>query len=750
MSGEGLVTDASALEPDGADSESAGTGAAAPTPPAEAVAGTGPDGSPSEDTFPRQNARTRRLTLGEPRTVTVSPDGRRVVFIRSRGGSDPIGCLWVLDVAVAEDDPVGGERLVADPVVLLVGGDDDLPPAERARRERAREQAGGVVSYAANATVTVAAFALSGRLFVAGLLSGVSRELPVEGPVFDPRPDPLARRLAYVRGRTLRLAELDGTSRELAGEEDPEISWGSAEFVAAEEMGRTRGYWWAPDGSAVVAARVDTTPVARWWISDPSQPDQPPAEHAYPAAGTANAHVTLWVLGLDGRRQEIWWDHGALPYLVDVQWPEPERIVLTVQSRDQRHIEVLAADPATGVTTVLFEDGDDVWVELAHGAPAVLDDGRVVMTADHEGARRLVTSSMPLTPPELQVRGIEAVIGHTLLFTANPVDDATSVGLWRFSDGATTEPLVTTPGVHSGWGGGRTVVVRSSTLEDERSVVRVLGGPELVSHAEAALVRPSVTLLRAGKRAIATAVLLPNVEDGAPQPEGPLPVLLDPYGGPHAQRVLRARNGYTTSQWFADQGFAVVVADGRGTPGRGSEWERAVHLDLAGPVLDDQVEALHAAAEQHPLDLDRVAIRGWSFGGYLAALAVLRRPDVFHAAIAGAPVTDWRLYDTHYTERYLGTPAEQPEAYDRSSLVAEVGRAGDLPTRPLLIVHGLADDNVVVAHSLQLSSALLAAGRPHRVLPLSGVTHMTPQEVVAENLLLLQLDFLRESLGISS
>ena len=214
--------------------------------------------------------------------------------------------------------------------------------------------------------------------------------------------------------------------------------------------------------------------------------------------------------------------------------------------------------------------------------------------------------------------------------------------------------------------------------------------------------------------------------------------------------MVRARNGYTTSQWFADQGFAVVVADGRGTPGRGSEWERAVHLDLAGPVLEDQVEALQAAAEQHPLDLDRVAIRGWSFGGYLAALAVLRRPDVFHAAIAGAPVTDWRLYDTHYTERYLGTPAEQPDAYERTSLVAEVGRAGDLPTRPLLIVHGLADDNVVVAHSLQLSSALLAAGRPHRVLPLSGVTHMTPQEVVAENLLLLQLDFLRESLGLSS
>ncbi len=220
-------------------------------------------------------------------------------------------------------------------------------------------------------------------------------------------------------------------------------------------------------------------------------------------------------------------------------------------------------------------------------------------------------------------------------------------------------------------------------------------------------------------------------------------MLLDPYGGPHALRVQRSSNAFASSQWFADQGFAVVVADGRGTPGRGAEWERAVGRDLATAPLDDQIDALHAAADRFDvLDLDRVAIRGWSFGGYLAALAVLRRPDVFHAAIAGAPVTDWRLYDTHYTERYLGHPDDRDAGYDASSLIP---LAADL-TRPLLLIHGLADDNVVAAHTLQLSSALLAAGRPHEVLPLVGVSHMTPQEQVAENLLLHQLDFLRRSL----
>jgi dipeptidyl-peptidase-4 len=208
---------------------------------------------------------------------------------------------------------------------------------------------------------------------------------------------------------------------------------------------------------------------------------------------------------------------------------------------------------------------------------------------------------------------------------------------------------------------------------------------------------------------------------------------------------VAAGAAYLSSQWFAEQGFAVVTADGRGTPGRGPEWDRAVAGDLAGPVLDDQVEALQSAAEECPdLDLSKVGIRGWSFGGYLSALAVLRRPDVFHAGIAGAPPTDWRLYDTCYTERYLGHPDQDPEAYEQSSLLADAPKL----SRPLLLIHGLADDNVAVAHSLRLSSALLAAGRPHSVLPLSGVTHMAAQEDVAENLLLLQVDFLRTSLGI--
>jgi dipeptidyl-peptidase-4 len=213
------------------------------------------------------------------------------------------------------------------------------------------------------------------------------------------------------------------------------------------------------------------------------------------------------------------------------------------------------------------------------------------------------------------------------------------------------------------------------------------------------------------------------------------------------QRVLRIRSAaFCEEQWFAEQGFAVLVADGRGTPGRGPAWDKTVHGDTISAPVEDQVDAVQSVAERFPdLDLDRVGIRGWSFGGALAAMAVIRRPDVFHAAISGAAPHDQRLYDTHWRERFLGLPDENRKAYERSSTITQ---AAEL-TRPLLLIHGTADDNVVVAHTLRMSSALLAAGRPHQVLPLSGSTHMPRDENTASQLLRLELAFLTDALGLA-
>ncbi len=714
----------------------------APALPQQA-AGSSTD-SPS---FPRQYARTQRFTLGAPRSAAPAPDGSRVLFLRTPSGTDRRGCLWSYDAATSQ------ERLLADPRVLLGGGDaaggEELSREERARRERAREGGAGIVGYATDNAVTRAVFGLSGRLFLA-LAEGEAdvRELPAAAPVVDPRLDPTGARVAYVCGGELRVLDASGSGdRALLGP-TPNVTWGLAEFIAAEEMDRTRGYWWSPDGSSLLVARVDESPVQRWHISDPAEPGNAPVEVAYPAVGTPNADVSLVLAGLDGNVRAVEWDRTAFPYLAAVHWNSYGPPLLLVQSRDQRRAQVLRVDLDSEVRTQVLEElTDDAWVSLVGGVPAWTAEGARVGTVDKGETRRLCLDGVAVTPPGLEVAAVLGADERGVLFLAGP--DPTRNALWNIDPDGSLRRLTDDDGRHGGRRGGELLVVSSAGLDAPGTQLRVyqdFGGVapdllhEVASYAADPMLRPRLELLTTGSRNLHTAVLLPRDWSGES-----LPVLLDPYGGPGAQRVVAAAGAYLSSQWLADQGFAVVIVDGRGTPGRGPVWEREVAFDLAAPVLEDQIDALQALAADRPyLDLSRVGIRGWSFGGYLAALAVLRRPDVFHAAIAGAPVTDWTLYDTHYTERYLGTPQEHPEAYARTSLLADAHRLA----RPLRLIHGLADDNVVAAHTLRLSSALLAAGRPHTVLPLSGVTHMTPQEEVAENLLLLQVAFLKQALGL--
>ncbi|MGV9882637.1 prolyl oligopeptidase family serine peptidase [Streptomyces sp. NPDC003006] len=715
-----------------------------------------PDGSQEQRlSFPRHNARTQRFTLGAPRAFTVAPDGSRVVFLRSSSGTDRVHQLWVLDLA---DGVV--ERVAADPALLLGGAAERLSARELARRERSREGGAGIVEYATDAAVELAAFALSGRLFAAELRAGTARQLPARGPVIDPRPSPDGRHVAYVSGGALRVTGADGEGdRALAEPEsghEASVTYGLAEHVAAESMARHRGFWWSPDSDRLLVARVDDAPVRRWWIADPAHPDREPTTIAYPAAGTANADVRLFVLGLDGSRTEVLWDRVRFPYLARVHWSSDGAPLLLVQARDQQSQLYLAVNPEDGSTRMVHAEEDPDWLELFPGAPSWSPSGKLVRIVDEGGARVLVWGERPLTGPQLHVRAVLDVAEQDILVSASAgagaADPETGeVHVYRVNE-LGVERLSREPGVHSAVRAGGLTVLVSATLDRSDAQVRVLRDGKQVatvaSHAQRPGLTPRVTLTEGGTRRIPCAVLLPTDYKAA---DGPLPVLLDPYGGPHGQRVQSAQGVFLTSQWFADQGFAVIVADGRGMRGRSPAWEKSIKNDLT-LTLDDQVEALHALAAtgEYPLDLDRVAIRGWSYGGYLAAMAVLRRPDVFHAAVVGAPVTDLRLYDTHYEERYLGDPTRTPETYRHNSLVWDDGlvEAAE-PHRPMLIVHGLADDNVVVAHSLRLSSALLAEGRPHEVLPLTGVTHMTPQEQIAENLLLFQVDFLKRSLDLT-
>ena len=686
------------------------------------------------DSFPRQYARTQRFTLGSPRDFTITEAGATVLFLRSSGPEDSVNSLWGIDTET------GNERLIADPREMVTETQGDLPAAEQARRERARESAGGITAYSTDRSGSLAAFALGGELVVVDTSSGSFAVIENSGGAFDPRLSGDGQLVSFVANDGLYLASTDGAvvAQPIATEDSDTVSWGSAEFVAAEEMRRSRGHWWDPTSKKLAVTRVDVNNVSLWHIAAPNDPAREPRAVRYPAAGTTNADVQLYVVDTeDLSRLEVVWNRSTHPYLVDVTWDDDQPLTLVVQSRDQRSMQVLEMVEDTGQTRMVLELADPDWVEIVPGTPRRWRDGWLTIQ-EHQQNRALLFNQQPVSPPNQWVRSLVAVDETTILYTASV--DPTIVDLWSY-DGDSNECLTDGLGVTQAKSSSPVIVFEHSSIE-ESAAVTVSNG-DMVWHvddfAATPLLTPQVTFHQTGPLATHTAVLFPTTAV-----EGPLPIVMDPYGGPHAQRVVKSRNAFLVSQWLADQGFCVVVTDGPGTPGRGGGWERMVRGDLAEPALQAQVDALFAIGEIYPeqVDLSRVGIRGWSFGGYLAALAVLRRPDVFHAGVAGAPVTDWLLYDTHYTERYLGHPDEEPENYQRTLLTV----VDDDEKRPLMLIHGLADDNVVAAHTLQLSSALLAAGHPHEVLPLSDTTHMTPQEEIAENLLLLQVDFLKRHL----
>ncbi|WP_433387551.1 prolyl oligopeptidase family serine peptidase [Micromonospora sp. KLBMP9576] len=709
--------------------------------------------------FPELAARTRRFSRGAPRAVTVAADGSRVVFLRSAGPQDPADALWLLDV------PTGEERLVADPAALLGADGETLGPGERALRERLRLSASGIGSYVLDGAGRVAVFALAGRLFRADLVHGDVVEVATFGPVLDPRPDPTGQRLAYVtdaaegvRRGQLRVVENDGTDTLLAGE-DSGVTWGLAEHVAAEEFHRFRGYWWAPDGRSVLAARVDESRVQRWYLHDPADPASPPTTVAYPPAGGLNAEVSLHLLDLDDGWVDVHWDRETYPYLTSVDWADGGPLI-TVLRRSQQHGLVLAVDPRTGETQVHAELADPRWVEPVPGTPAHLPDGRVLVGGElaHDGydARCLFADGTLLTPPSLYVRRVVGRLpdgsGPADLLVEASDGEPSERHLFRvrttIGGGVDARRITTDPGWHTAAVGGDVLVVGSASLDHAGTRWTVWRGEREVAVLRSLAATPPYAPLplleRVTDRRLPTAVLYPDDHVTGRR----LPVLLDVYGGPGHQEVLAARAVWLERQWWADAGFAVVTIDNRGTPGVAPSFEKVIHRRVADVVLLDQVDALTALAGKHPdLDMDRVAVRGWSFGGWLAGLAVLRHPELFRCGVVGAPVTDWALYDTAYTERYLGLPDDGTDIYAHHSLVELAGEpvSGPAAARPLLLVHGMADDNVVAAHTLRLSAALLATGRPHSVLPLTGATHMAAGGT-AERLLRLELDFIRQHL----
>jgi dipeptidyl-peptidase 4 len=704
--------------------------------------------------FLEQYAATYRFSLGRPANVQITRAGDAVLFLRSPPRS------FVRDLYEFDTD-TGTERVLATAQKLLGGAEEQLTGEEKARRERMRLASRGIATYELSRDGRRVLVPLSGRLFVVDRAAGDVKELRSSvGDALDARFSPDGQQVACVRNGDLYVLDVDtGTERRLTEGATETLTHGLSEFVAQEEMGRMHGYWWSPDSRSLVYQETDTSEVETLHIADPAHPERPAQSWRYPRPGKVNAAVRLGLVSAaGGPTRWIEWDRAAFPYLATVVWDEMAPPVILVQNRNQTLELLLAVDPANGATSELLREQDEAWLNLDPGALQWLPSGKgFLWSTERSGAWQLELRSRdgrplgPLTSPDFNYRhvlGIDEDQGTVFIAAgANPTqahvyrvpldtERVQEAVVPKGEDSLRRQPerLTREPGVHGGVVAAErgTYVLTTQTLEsDPRHTVYRRDGTEiglLKSVAQTTPLPPRVELCTVGATPRMHAAI---VRPSDFKPGRKYPVIVSVYGGPHSQMVVASRGHYLLDQWLAEQGFIVVSLDGRGTPARGRDWERVIKGNLIDAPLADQVAGLRAlGAKYAELDLSRVGIYGWSFGGYFAAMAVLREPEVFRAGVAGAPVTDWLDYDTHYTERYLGLPSQNERGYEASSVLTY---AKEL-RRPLLIVHGTADDNVYFLHSVRLADALFRAGRDFDFLPLSGLTHMVPDPVVTRSL----------------
>jgi dipeptidyl-peptidase 4 len=653
--------------------------------------------------------------FGVPRGFAISPDGARIMFQRSRGPSDPVQALWLIDHAQPH------ERLVADPRELVPGySEHDLTPVERFGRERARHSGSGVLRYSVHWASQQAVFALAGGLFLVDFAAGCAPQRIAAHITcaFDPELSPAGTHVAVLDEEDLVVIALDSDEVVIRlTDARAGVAWGVPDYVAAEAMRRHRGYWWSPDGSRLLVARSDQTGVGQRWVAAGSGTAEPDLLR-YPVVGSPNAITTLWQAGLDGQIRKLDWPTDGIEYVARVEWSSLGLIV-TGQTRDQRTLSIYELSGATA--TLRKRQRDAHWIDLQDGLPTLwAPRGELITIEVVDDRYTLAVDGQPVTPAELQVHRVLAVTPEQILFQASTVPTVRE--LWTYTRDGRAKSVTAAQGVCTGTMAAGTTVVIRETLGSPRVRTKVHWADgqraEIASLSASLPWQVRVRFLQLTGRAIWSALVLPSWHRfGGPA----LPLLLDPYGGAAAQRVLRCRREYQVCQWFAEQGYAVLVVDGRGTPGRGARWAREVHGDLITAPLADQADAVADLDVRYPglVDTSRVGIRGWSYGGLLAASAVLRRPDVFRVAVAGAAPLDQFSVNSHWKERYLGDPHTDRRSYERSSLLNEAERLRG----GLLLIHGTADDNVTVMNSVEMSQRLAQAGRAHSLLLLPETTH---------------------------
>ena len=683
-------------------------------------------------------AATEGFELGVPAPLAIAPDGA-VVFRRSKP-RDPSADLYQLD-------PAGKATVLATAVALL--GTAPVAETERARAAR------GIDTIELSADATRVLVPLAGRLFVIERATGASRELAA-GAHRDPQLSPDGKRVAFVRDGDLWIVPIGepggpNASPTRLTQHPPDREYATPEVVA-REFGRRYGYWWSPDSQSLVFQRTDARAVDTLYLGDPRHPEQPPLALKYPRSGKTNATVDLGIVSVRGGAPRwVTWDLARYPYLARAIWPAKGPLTLIVVGRTQTVLAVLAVDPATGSTRPLVTEADPAWINVAQDPLTWLPDGSgFLWMTEKDGAWGLEhyaadgTLVRKILTPDVGLRRVVGLSpdGHEVIVEA--ANDAREQHVWRvpLAGGA---PVALTAqaegGVHHARSGHGVLVVTSAKRSGGHvtTAVRADGSRiELPSVAERPPFAPTTKLesVAFDGHAQYAAITRPRAFDAKVQ----YPVLLQLGAEPGSTVVLDAMDAYWMDQWYADAGFIVVRSDGRGTPHRDREYERAIAGDVLTLPMNDQIGAIRRLGARNPeLDRGRVGMIGSAFGGYLATLGALIHPDVFAAAVAVSPITDWELLDTAYSERYMKTAATNAAGYRR----ANAATYAEQLKRPLLIVSGVTDDRVHVAHTLALLEALSAAGKHVEVATLPAMPDATREIANIK----LQLEFLREHLG---
>ncbi|WP_267380985.1 MULTISPECIES: S9 family peptidase [unclassified Sphingomonas] len=694
------------------------------------------------------------LSGTQPRALRLSPDGTLLTALRPRADERERLDLW------ATDTRTGAERMLVDS--RKVGSGAELSEAEKMQRERARIGGSkGIVAYDWAPDGKTILVPLDGDLYLASL-DGTTRKLTdTPGGALNPVVSPGGRYVSFVRDQNLWAIPLaGGAARAITTGGAGTVHFGEAEFVAQEEMDRRTGYWWSPDEAHIAVERFDDKPVHVFTRTAIGASGTKVYDQRYPAAGTPNALVELYVMKPDGGTP-VKVDLGTDPdiYLARVDWlPDGSALLVQRESRDQKKLEMLRVDPTTGKSVVLFTEksGAKSWLNLSD-AYRPLKNGGLIWRSERDGYGHLYLFAKgrwtQLTKGKWVVTGLVGVdeAKGRLFFTGNK-DDVLEQQLYSVD---IAHPNVITKLTEAGWWNGATmdaaasrlIVSRSSPNQPTQSYLADADGKRLSWINENAVVaghpyypylashQPTKfgTLKAKDGTTLYYEMITPPLVPGKKYP-----VFFQHYGGPGTgQQVTRGWQG-ALPQYLVSQGWIFFQIDNRGSYNRGKAFEDHIYHAMGTVEVEDQLAGAKFVKALPFVDPDKVATFGWSYGGYMSLKMLEKTPGVYAAAVSGAPVTDWQLYDTHYTERYLGDPAKDPQSYATSQAFQDANLIKD----PLLLIHGMSDDNVFLDNSLKVVARMQATDTPFEMMFYPGYTHRVGGPGISEHLWNTILNFL--------